>query len=208
MNKIRFFSLLLALAALPVTAGAKPDAASPVGKHDSHAPIEVTSDTLEVFQVENRAVFSGHVVAIQGDVRLKSDKMTVYYRKQDEQAAKPAKEKSAAPGPSDNAIKKIDAEGNVFLSTQEETASGTSGTYDVEHHEIHLNDNVVLTRAQNILKGDHLVYNFDTGKSVLTGGAGDSLNATASGGQGKSRVRALFVPTNGQTNSDKAQGKK
>ncbi len=160
------------------------------GKHDNNEPIEITSDALEVFQQENRAVFTGHVVAIQGDVRLKSEKMTVYYKASEE---KTAGDKTPA-ADEKNSIRKIEVEGSVFLSTPEETASGLTGVYDVENHEIRLNDNVVLTRAKNVLKGDHLVYNLETGKSVVTGGA-TAAEQTAAPGR-KERVRALFVPEN------------
>lgn len=158
-------------------------------KHDNRAPIEVTSDTLEVFQQENRAVFTGHVVAIQKDVRLKADTMTVYYRAQEKDAKAP--KKTAAPEA--NAIKRIEATGNVFLSTPEETASGAKGVYDVEHHEIHLTDNVVLTRGKNVLKGEAVTYNFDTGRSIMQSQA---VGTPSKDGSGRQRVRALFVPEN------------
>lgn len=171
-------SLLLATAAQGAT--------NPLAgiQHDSHTPIEVTSDALEVIQPENKAVFSGHVVAIQGSIRLTSDTMTVHYRK----PADGSDTAKATVGKSD-AIQKIEADANVFLSTPQETASGAKGVYDVEHREITLDGNVVLTRDKNVLKGDHLVYKFDTGQSVLTGGAEDTKAGT-----GKQRVRALFVP--------------
>ena len=169
----------------------------PIGgsKHDSKTPIEITSDTLDVLQEKNQAIFSGHVVAIQGDVRLKADKMTITYSKPPEDK-NADKIKDAAPKPKagkdaseKNAIKKIDAEGSVFLTTAEETASGATGTYDVEHQEIFLNNNVVLTRGNNVLKGDKLTYDFKSGKSKITGGA-----STSPDGKGNGRVRALFVP--------------
>ncbi len=163
-------------------------ATSPLGSHDSRTPIEVTSDTLEVFQQENRAVFSGHVVAIQGDVRLKADTMTVHYRQSAEAPPAPKGKKAPAPAASEgNSIRQIDADGNVFLSTPAETASGNHGIYDVEHHEIYLKNDVVLTRGQNVLKGDQLTYSFDTGKSKMTG-------VSTSTQPGGARVRALFVP--------------
>jgi len=161
-------------------------ALAPSGKHDNKTPIEVTSDKLEVLQNQNKAIFTGNVVVVQGDVRMKAEKMTVYYNKKEEKAKSDKPKKSAS---DTGAIQKIDADGNVFLSTQDETASGATGTYDVEHHEIHLNNDVILTRGKNVLKGDHLVYNFDTGKSVLTSDAGPK-----SGEKSKERVRALFVP--------------
>jgi lipopolysaccharide export system protein LptA len=158
---------------------------------NSKEPIEITSDSLEVQQTENKATFIGNVVAIQQDVRLKSDKMTVYYAPSDDKSA-PAKTDDKKSGTSQQKqnIKKIEVDGNVFLSTPEETASGERGDYDVEGNEIHLYDNVVLTRGANTLKGNQLTYNFATGYSVVTGGAVAEKGASA----GKQRVRALFVP--------------
>lgn len=163
-----------------------------LGAHNNHAPIEVTSDALTVYQQQNEAVFTGHVVAVQEGARLKADRMTVHY-KNTGNAGAPAKTNATPP---QGAIQEIDAEGNVFLATAGETASGTKGIYDVVHHQIHLDGDVVLTRDKNVLKGGHLVYNFDTGKSVLTGGV------TSAPGE-KQRVRALFVPAQDKDKSGK-----
>ncbi len=201
-------------------------------RFNSNEPIEITSDQLQVDQLQNIAIFTGNVVAIQGDVRLKSDIMTVYYisqnknnqnsnnqnsnnHKTDNQSNnnqsnnnqnsnnqssnnqennKPEKTATAS---TTQSIKKIDVEGNVFLTTPEETASGARGNYDVVNNEIHLYDNVVLTREQNVLKGSRLDYNFQSGRSVISGGA----VATGGASQGKERVRALFVPKNSKTDN-------
>ena len=176
------------------------------GKHNNKAPIEVTSDSLEVMQEQNKAAFTGHVVAIQGTVRLTADKMTVFYASAEEKKANKKKEAPKKPEKGDKsnaqgAIKKIEAEGSVFLATPEETASGANGVYDVEHQEIHLNGNVALTRGKNILKGDKLTYNFATGRSVINGGGGDA----PAGGKGKERVRALFVPESNKSNDKSDQ---
>lgn len=156
-------------------------------KRDQRTPIEITADALEVLQEENRAIFSGHVVAVQGDLRLTANNMTVYYNP-DANKAKNEKAKSTK----NNAIDKIDALGNVLLATPDETASGKHGIYDVQKQNIRLTGDVKLTRGQNILEGDALVYSFATGKSKITSAA-----ATAKSGSGKKsskRVRALFVP--------------
>ena len=153
-------------------------------KHNNKAPIDVTSDSLEVMQQQNKAIFTGHVVAIQANTRLTADKMTVFYASGSD---KKTSKKSTGKDNPQGAIKKIDAVGNVFLATPEETASGASGVYDVEHQEIHLNDQVTLTRGKNILKGDKLVYNFATGHSVVSSNGGETK-------AGKGRVHALFVP--------------
>lgn len=154
-------------------------------KHNSKTPIDITADALEVLQQDGKAIFTGHVVAVQGDVRLTAEKMTVFYR----QSEKGAKEKKNDSG----AIRKIEVEQNVFLTTPGETASGVSGVYDVENRQIQLNNNVVLTKDKNTLKGDKLVYDFSTGKSVLTSGSQPAVG-NVPGEKGKQRVRALFVP--------------
>lgn len=171
----RLLTVLFLLAALPAQAAVPPH-------RNSKAPIDITADRLEVLQADNKAIFTGHVVAVQADIRLTSDKMTVYYRKQEE---KKAKTKAAV---QQNAIRRIEVDGNVFMATPEETAAGASGVYDVERDQITLNKDVVLTRDKNTLKGDHLVYDLATGKSIVTSD-GAPAEGTKSG-----RVRALFVP--------------
>lgn len=183
----RFFVYYLFFSLFAFASSAATNPLSGSGKHDTKQPIEITSDQLDVLQEENKAIFTGQVVAIQGDVRLKSDKMTVYYAKKDENAS--TAKKSANPDEA-GAIKKIDVDGNVFLKTAQETASGSKGVYDVEKQLITLDNNVVLTRDKNTLKGDHLVYNFASGKSTLSSG----VSSVIKDGLGKQRVRALFVP--------------
>ena len=43
-------------------------------------PIHIESDKLEIKDKENRADFTGNVVATQGTTMLKSNTMTVYYK--------------------------------------------------------------------------------------------------------------------------------
>lgn len=148
-------------------------------EHDTAQPIDITADQLEVVQPESKAIFTGNVVAIQGTIKLKADKMTVFYKKKDGAA-------STSGTPEASSISKVEALGNVFLSRPEETATGARGLYDVDKKMLWLNDNVVLTRAQNVLKGKQLEYNMQTGRSVVT-----SDTAVPGGG---GRVHGLFVP--------------
>ncbi len=201
---ITIFSILLSAGSGQSFAATKNPASAGLPNHNSKAPIEITSDSLEVLQQENKAIFTGHVIATQGDVKMKSEKMTVFYKSSDKGKPVIAKNKNAkeekktSPAPAEkNSIEKIIVEKNVFLSTPEETASGSSGLYDVVNNKIFLNDNVVLTRDKNVLKGNNLVYDFATGKSVLTS---DKIIS----GQQKQRVKALFIPdSDGKSSSSK-----
>ncbi len=137
---------------------------------DTTLPIEITADTLEVKQNQQLAVFRGKVDAVQGTMRLRADQLTVHYRE--------SKESPDQPG-----ISKIEAEGNVFVSSPTETGKGSRGIYDVDRARIDLMGDVVLTQGNNIVKGDTLEMNLTTGESKVAKGA-------TQGG----RVKGLFVP--------------
>lgn len=156
---------------------------------DGKKPVEVNSDTLEVRQEENIAIFTGNVIAVQEDTRLHSDRMVVHYRNKADKAGGGGQAGVADPAQSD--VEKIEVEGNVLLVNPEESAAGDRGVYDVSQKKVHLLSNVVLIRGENVLKGESLVYDFATGKSVV-----NSPQHTPPELQSKGRVRALFTPGN------------
>jgi lipopolysaccharide export system protein LptA len=147
-----------------------PEAGAQAQKHDADQPIEINADSLEVLQKDQRAVFRGNVDAQQGRIRLKADELEVHYR---------GKGKGEA-GQVGGSITRIDARGSVFVSSPTETAQGDVGVYDVTAKEITLTGKVVLTRGDNVIRGQRLVLNLVTGKSRIEGGRG--------------RVRGYFVP--------------
>ena len=146
----------------------------PLSNLNPDNPIEITADSLEVKQDENIAIFRGNVDALQGEMRLHADELTVHYRSVE------------GGGSGVNAIGRIDAAGSVFITSSGETAQGEIGVYDVENNLITLTKNVVLTRGENVIRGNRLVLNLTTGQSRVDGG----VDASRSGG----RVRSLFVP--------------
>lgn len=147
-------------------------------------PIEITSDQLEVLQNENVAIFTGKVIAVQGDMQLTSDRMKVFYKDKATQEAAPQATGDA------QAISKIEVDGNVFMTTPTETARGLTGVYDAERDELTLNGDVILTKDKNVVKGASMVHNMTTGKSVMKN-AGERTPV----GEKPDRVRALFVPS-------------
>lgn len=172
MRKIFIISIAILLA--PVAAIAEKSIFS---GNNSKAPIEINADALEVFQADKRAIFSGDVIAKQGTMTVKADKMTVYY------AAKNS-DKTSNPGISE-AISKIELDGNVFLSTPAESARAKKGFYDTKSNFVSLSGDVILTREGNILKGSKLDFDVNSGHSKLVS------DSTGQGG----RVSGLFVPS-------------
>jgi lipopolysaccharide export system protein LptA len=144
------------------------------------APIEITADSLEVRQNRQVATFTGEVDAVQGDLVLSADQLLVYYS---------GNGGAGQVGASSTSIRRIEAFGNVFLSSPEETAQGEAGVYQVASRTVTLEGSVVLTKGQNVIRGERLEYNLDTGRSQIFSRPKDDQEVSPDG-----RVRAVFVP--------------
>lgn len=138
---------------------------------DADAPIEIEADKLEVRQEQQLAIFSGNVVAVQGGMTLKTDEMRVTYRQEGESAG-------ANVG---GAISRLEAIGNVVITTAKEKATGKRGVYDVDPGIIDLEGGVVLSNKDGQLTGQSLRMNVRSGVSVIDGGV-------------RSRVKGVFTP--------------
>ena len=143
-------------------------------KHDSSAPIEVTSDSLEVREGEQIAIFSGDVVAGQGTLRLTADTVTVDYGGEGGDGT--------GGGGDTGEINRMVAEGNVFLSNGAETAQGARAEYDVADGMMRMWGDVVLTQGQNAIAGESLVIDLDAGTGRVEGAGGE-------------RVKSVFTPS-------------
>ncbi len=168
----------VAAIALALAVGAARAQIEPGPTYDTSLPIEITADSLDVENARQVATFRGNVDAVQGELNLRADQLIVYYRSESN---------------NQNSIRLIEAEGNVFLSSPTEMAQGEKGVYNVDADTIELIGSVILTRGDNVIRGDRLVMNLSTGQSKVVS------DTAASGGQG--RVKALFVPKKGSTES-------
>ena len=171
---------VFAFGVLALWAAPSPGQLAPKEAYDTSLPIEITADTLEVQQNPGVAIFRGNVDAMQGEMNLRADLLTVHYRKGE--AGK-------------NAISLIEAEGNVFLSSPSEMAQGDKGVYNIDASTIELNGTVVLTRGENVIRGNRLVMNLATGLSKMESGIAKAGN--------RERVKALFVPKSTKQKSTK-----
>lgn len=165
---MRFFPAALAALLLATTAHAQTTMSS-------DKPVEISSDALDVDQEASQAIFRGNVIARQGGINMRADRMIVHYK---------------SSGGETKGVSRIEADGNVIFTNPTDTARGSAAVYDVDKQTLDLTGNVLLTRDKNVLKGTRLNYNLETGRSVLTAGG-----STVSGqGQGGGRVHGLFVP--------------
>lgn len=169
-----FVALLAVLAAPPATAQ---DQGSPFGgfSHDSSAPIEITSDTLEVHQADQLAIFSGDVVAGQGTLRLTADRLEVSYVDKDQGSERASgapdsgAQDSGAQDSGTGVIREMVAIGHVFIANGDETAAGQRARYDIENGIITMTGDVVLTQGGNVISGKKLTIDLDSGQARVGG---------------------------------------
>jgi lipopolysaccharide export system protein LptA len=147
----------------------------------SKEPIKIDANKLDVFDKEGRAVFTGDVVAVQGESTMKCTIMTVFYEQRDQNGGQAAPTTQAA---DDSAIKKIDCKGPVTIVSRTQVATGENATFDRGSNKIMLVGNATLSDGPNVTKGERVLYDINTGVANIE---------TTPGG----RVRALFVPGNG-----------
>ena len=142
-------------------------------KVDSTLPIEISADALEVRQEQQTAVFTGSVDARQGEVRMQAQQLTVTYDQNSEAQGAAAAQAGA--------IRRVRAEGSVFVSSPEGSAEGNWADYDVATGTVTMGDDVTLVQGgENVLAGGRLSIDLNTGFARIERGSG--------------RVQGLFFP--------------
>jgi lipopolysaccharide export system protein LptA len=207
-----------ALAAVAVTAGAavvhaqQPPPAGPPNalqgfSQNRDKPIKINAESLEVRDKDKMATFSGDVRLIQGDVKMNSTSLVVFYDDQPPPAppapapskgGKPAASAQITPQQQNQQIKRVEAKGGVTVQQKDQTATGETGIFDMRANTVEMTGNVVITRGPNVLKGDNLTVDMNTGDSKLTCGQT----------KGKCAVVGLFVPGSMKQEPPPAQAQK
>ena len=146
---------------------------------------EVTArDSLEYWDGRKLAVARGDAVATDKDRRVSADVLTAHIGQD--------------PKTNQSRIMRVDAFGNVRVSTPTQIAQGAKGVYNLDTQIATLVDRVRVTQGKNQLNGDYAEVNLNTGISrMLSGQAAGSAGA---------RVSALIVPTEGTAPNPDATG--
>ena len=165
------------------------------------APVQIEAATLEVHDKSKTATFSGNVQVVQGDTTMRCRSLVVFYGQEvgigeaGGEATTGAAAKSQ-PGGTKGAqnIRRIEAHGGVTVLTKDQSASGDLGIYDLKTKTITLSGNVVVSQGQNVIHGERVVVDTETGNARVESGSSGTGASAGSGG----RVRALIQPGKGQ----------
>jgi lipopolysaccharide export system protein LptA len=131
-------------------------------------------DSLEWYDNKQLAVARGDAVAVREGKRLRGDTLTAEVVK----------------GPNESShINRIDANGNVLVSSLDQIARGDTGVYNVDTGIATLAGRVTLTRADNELRGEYAVVDLNNNVSRLL-----SAPPSAALTEARPRVQGLLIP--------------
>jgi lipopolysaccharide export system protein LptA len=181
--------------------GAASSPAKPGQFENKDAPVQIEAATLEVHDKSKTATFSGNVQVVQGDTTMRCRSLVVFYGQEvgigesggEVTTGTAAKSPLGGTKGAQN-IRRIEARGGVTVLTKDQSASGDLGIYDLKTKTITLSGNVVVSQGQNVIHGERVVVDTETGNARVESG---SAGAGASAGSG-GRVRALIQPGKGQ----------
>jgi len=182
-------------------AGAAPSPTKPGQFENKDAPVQIEAATLEVHDKSKTATFSGNVQVVQGDTTMRCRSLVVFYGQEvgigesgGGEAAAGTTAKSTLGGTKGaQNIRRIEARGAVTVLTKDQSASGDLGIYDLKTKTITLSGNVVVSQGQNVIHGERVVVDTETGNARVESGGGAGASAAGGG-----RVRALIQPGKGQ----------
>ncbi len=137
---------------------------------DKNVSINITSDQLEVYTNDNLVVFTGNVVARQGDMSTYSDRMSMYYRENKSEGD--VEEKDAAE------IDRIVAEGHVKIVKGNRIAIGQKAVFLNADQKMTLTGNPRIWQGKNIIKGDKIILYLKQNRCTIERGQDRRVEAT------------------------------
>ena len=163
----------------------------------AEAPIHVESNRMTSTEKSNSVVFTGDVDAKQGDVRIRSDEMTVFYNQLESPTKQPKDKKKAPPQAEKKTtqqVEKLICTGNVEVTRGEWLGTAKKMLYLSKERQVILTENAKAWQGQNMVSGDKIIYYLDEGRSEVIGGSKATTAGETDGGKKKpSRVNMTIL---------------
>jgi len=155
-----------------------------VGVEKKEPPVGVEADQMSSTEESNTVLFLGNVDAKQGDLRILSDEMTVYYHDvatEDENASTEQK------------IEKLVCVGNVELSSAEWLGTSDQMVFYSDNRKVFLIGNAKAWQGDNMVSGEKIVYYIDEGRSEVVGGTTTVIGEGDKKEEKKTRVKMTIM---------------
>ena len=115
-------------------------------------PVDIIADEMQWNDDQKVAYAIGNAIATQGEKKISANKLIVHLDQEEDT----------------NEIILIEAEGNVIFTNKKEVATGKIAKYDFIKNNIIIENTVTLKRDDNIMKGELLIMDLNTGVSQIT----------------------------------------
>jgi lipopolysaccharide export system protein LptA len=153
--------------------------ASTAPRQQRNEPIRIASLSLEVRDRSKMATFSGDVRIRQGEFDLSSDTLVVFYDDQQRNVAGVTEVAATGDRPQ---IRRMEARGSVVVTQKHQRAASDRADFDMLSNMVTLSGNVVVTRCNNMLRGQRLIIDMTTGVSRMEGPVDGLLNSRSGDG--------------------------
>jgi lipopolysaccharide export system protein LptA len=134
----------------------------------SKEPITITANNLEYNYKDGIIVYRGEVIAIQGEVKVRSDELHITLMKSDDPKA--AKSGPDLSDTSASKLQQVIATGSVRIDQGTRWAVGGKATFEQGDRTLVLTENPVLHDGPNVLTGDRVIVYLDKNQSIVEGG--------------------------------------
>jgi lipopolysaccharide export system protein LptA len=166
--------IVLAASAIGSAAAAQTSAAPPNAlqgfANNRDKPVHIKAQSFELRDKDRKATFVGNVHVTQGDTVIRCKSLVVTYETNamsGSTGTTPAQ--GGATGGSNN-ISKLEALGGVIVTQKDQTATGDTGYFDVRANTVTLVGNVVVSQGGNVMRGQRLFVDLNTGVSRVEAG--------------------------------------
>ena len=121
--------------------------------------IQIDSEKLEILKIDGISIFTGNVYAEDKNLKLWSDKLTIYYDEKLE------------------SIINIIAEDNVKIIRLDLEAYGNQSNYILKNEELYISGNVTLIENKNKIQCEQLFVDLKNSISIMTAGKESRVTA-------------------------------
>ena len=123
-------------------------------KDRSNLPITIKSNEMAADNKGKTAIFTGKVVAKQGDITIYADRLTINYSDKK------------------NDVEKIEADGNVRIIQENRIGTASHAVYESTQGRITLTGDPKITQGTDTMSGNTITYFIDDDRSEVSSGPG------------------------------------
>ena len=176
---------------------------------DTRQPVDITSQQLTINDTDRIALFTGSVVALQGDTVLKTPELRVAYEgkaadqltgaKPDSKAEAKSDAKSESKSEGSRLSRMVASKGVVITAGADRRVASDQADFDAKADTALFVGNVLVNQQKNVLQGRRLFVDRKSSKS--------RLDSPGEGNQGPGRIAATLFQGDGKAVATPAKPK-